>query len=566
MGKSKAPPAPDYAAAAKQQGQDNLAAAQQTAALNRPTQIDSNGSQTWSLREGADPKNPQAGDWIVTNKLNATQQALKDQQDALSSQFGSLAAGALKTVGDTMSTRFDMSGLPQASAVTTDGMQSWATAPQNQRVDQGQTLGAGQTMTAPGQSERFNADVPNFVGTSPAAAANRASLSTEGLRSFGNVDPTSEASRQRITDALYRRQTAMLDPQTSQQSSDLTSRLAAQGITEGSPAYQRAMDNQARQQSEAYQSARDSAILAGGAEDSRIGAQNLNVANFQNATRGQEFGERGTVAGFNNNNLDTIFNQQMQKAKFDQDAAQSAFANGMAKAGFNNAAGASDFDRQLAAAGFNNSNELSRAGFNNSNELARAGFNNDANTSEASFNNQLRGQQANEKLAMTAANNTLHTNAVQEALMQRQLGMNEANALRTGNQLGGMNFQAYGGGGQVQAGDYQGAVQNQYNAALAANNANNANVANTWSGVTGLATAGMNNAKALSTIISDRRLKTQIKRVGTHILGIGFYEWVYLWGEKARGVMAQEVLTVKPEAVVLMPNGFYAVDYKVLGA
>lgn len=566
MGKSKAPPAPDYAAAAKQQGQDNLVAAQQTAALNRPTQIDSNGSQTWSLREGADPKNPQAGDWIVTNKLNATQQALKDQQDALSSQFGSLAAGALKTVGDTMSTRFDMSGLPQASAVTTEGMQGWATAPQNQRLGQGQTLGAGQTMTAPGQSERFNADVPNFVGASPAAATNRASLSTEGLRSFGNVDPTSEASRQRITDALYRRQTAMLDPQTSQQSSDLTSRLAAQGITEGSPAYQRAMDNQARQQSEAYQSARDSAILAGGAEDSRIGQQNLNVANFQNATRGQEFGERGTVAGFNNNNLDTVFNQQMQKAKFDQDAAQSAFANGMAKAGFNNAAGASDFDRQLAAAGFNNSNELARAGFNNSNELARAGFNNDANTSEASFNNQLRGQQANEQLAMTAANNTLHTNAVQEALMQRQLGMNEANALRTGNQLGGMNFQAYGGGGQVQAGDYQGAVQNQYNAALAANNANNANVANTWSGVTGLATAGMNNAKALSTIISDRRLKTQIKRVGTHILGIGFYEWVYLWGEKARGVMAQEVLTVKPEAVVLMPNGFYAVDYKVLGA
>jgi len=566
MGKSKAPPAPDYAAAAKQQGQDNLAAAQQTAALNRPTQIDSNGSQTWSLREGADPKNPQAGDWIVTNKLNETQQALKDQQDALSSQFGSLAAGALKTVGDTMSTKFDISGLPQASAVTTNGLQQWETSPQSQLAGQGQRLGEGQQIGPAPTSTQFTGEVPNAAGSAPMAATGRASLSTDGLRAFGNVDPTSEESRQRITDALYRRQTSMLDPQTTQQSSDLTSRLAAQGITEGSPAYQRAMDNQARQQREAYQSARDAAILAGGAEDSRIGQQNLNVANFQNATRGQEFGERGTVAGFNNNNLDTVFNQEMQRAKFNQDANAQAFSNSMLKAGFNNAANTTDFQSQLQAAGFNNADELARAGFNNADELARLGFNNDAAMRDASFNNQLRGQQANEQLAMTSANNTLHNNAVQEALMQRQLGMNEANALRTGNQVGGVNFQAYGGGGQVQAGDYQGAVQQQYNAALAANNANNANVANTWGGITGLATAGMNNAKALSTIISDRRLKTQIKRVGTHILGIGFYEWVYVWGEKARGVMAQEVLTVKPEAVVVMPNGFYAVDYKVLGA
>ena len=37
-----------------------MEAAQYTAALNRPTQIDSNGSQTWALKPGADPKNPRS--------------------------------------------------------------------------------------------------------------------------------------------------------------------------------------------------------------------------------------------------------------------------------------------------------------------------------------------------------------------------------------------------------------------------------------------------------------------------------------------------------------------------
>jgi hypothetical protein len=65
---------------------------------------------------------------------------------------------------------------------------------------------------------------------------------------------------------------------------------------------------------------------------------------------------------------------------------------------------------------------------------------------------------------------------------------------------------------------------------------------------------------------SDVRLKKNIKRIGTHTLGIGLYEFSYI-GSSTRhtGVMAQEVLTVAPHAVLTGPGGFYRVDYGALG-
>ena len=62
---------------------------------------------------------------------------------------------------------------------------------------------------------------------------------------------------------------------------------------------------------------------------------------------------------------------------------------------------------------------------------------------------------------------------------------------------------------------------------------------------------------------SDRRLKSNIKRIGTHKLGIGLYEYK-IFGRKEIGVMADEVLEVKPEAVKLDPSGYYKVCYQML--
>lgn len=65
---------------------------------------------------------------------------------------------------------------------------------------------------------------------------------------------------------------------------------------------------------------------------------------------------------------------------------------------------------------------------------------------------------------------------------------------------------------------------------------------------------------------SDRRLKTDVVRIGTHADGFGIYRFRYIWGGDAQvGVLAQEVAAIRPDAVVRGADGFLRVDYKALG-
>jgi hypothetical protein len=65
---------------------------------------------------------------------------------------------------------------------------------------------------------------------------------------------------------------------------------------------------------------------------------------------------------------------------------------------------------------------------------------------------------------------------------------------------------------------------------------------------------------------SDRRLKQHVKRVGAIPNGLPLYSFQYIWGGPTFvGVMAQDVLRVMPDAVMTDPDGFYRVDYEMLG-
>jgi hypothetical protein len=66
---------------------------------------------------------------------------------------------------------------------------------------------------------------------------------------------------------------------------------------------------------------------------------------------------------------------------------------------------------------------------------------------------------------------------------------------------------------------------------------------------------------------SDRRLKTGIELVGRDArTGLNIYEFEYIGSDKRfRGVMADEVLGVKPQAVIVMPDGYKAVNYTAIG-
>lgn len=73
---------------------------------------------------------------------------------------------------------------------------------------------------------------------------------------------------------------------------------------------------------------------------------------------------------------------------------------------------------------------------------------------------------------------------------------------------------------------------------------------------------------AAATYYSDRRLKDEIKLVGTdERTGLGLYEFIYKdgSGQKYIGVMADEAKAKYPEAVYAMPDGFDAVNYEKLG-
>jgi len=92
-------------------------------------------------------------------------------------------------------------------------------------------------------------------------------------------------------------------------------------------------------------------------------------------------------------------------------------------------------------------------------------------------------------------------------------------------------------------------------------------------GTAGIGALGLYNATSGAAAGSDIRVKENIERVGTLANGLGLYDFEYkpefkdhpLCGYgRFRGVMAQEVEKLIPEAVVTMDNGYKAVKYDLV--
>jgi len=149
--------------------------------------------------------------------------------------------------------------------------------------------------------------------------------------------------------------------------------------------------------------------------------------------------------------------------------------------------------------------------------------------------------------------------AVQEALAERNQPINEITALLSGSQVSQPNFV-----GTPQTGvagvDYAGLVNQNYQAQLAGwqNQVSQNNAM--MGGLFGLGGAAI---KAIPW--SDRRLKTDIVRLGTGAKGLPVYAFRYIWGGPVQiGYMADEVERVAPHAVHQI-GGFKAVDYDAIG-
>ena len=152
--------------------------------------------------------------------------------------------------------------------------------------------------------------------------------------------------------------------------------------------------------------------------------------------------------------------------------------------------------------------------------------------------------------------NTAQQQALAQAIQGRQMPLNEITALMSGSQIQNPQFSAYQGANVAPApianatAQQSAYDQNAYNQRVATQNAN---------------TAGLYSLGSAAIGLSDRRLKSNIKRIGTHKLGIGIYEYDII-GKHDIGVMAQEVEQVMPEAIHIHPSGYMMVDYGRINA
>jgi hypothetical protein len=89
-------------------------------------------------------------------------------------------------------------------------------------------------------------------------------------------------------------------------------------------------------------------------------------------------------------------------------------------------------------------------------------------------------------------------------------------------------------------------------------------LASSGSGSSSSSSFGFTAAGGSAGTSSDRRLKSNIIRIGTHPLGIGWYRYT-INNHSEEGVMADEVLAVRPEAVTTDSAGYYMVDYSLIG-
>lgn len=203
---------------------------------------------------------------------------------------------------------------------------------------------------------------------------------------------------------------------------------------------------------------------------------------------------------------------------------------------------------------------------------AQAGIANAGNALKAALANMSAQNQAAQFNALQdlAASGQRLTAGQQLANIGQQ-GFNQAQDVLAGQQAAGNQMQALNqaimSGAQGQYGGFQQAPQLSLGYLASALGAGTMPTT-----TTGSKTPGLFDYLTLgATAFSDRRLKTNIHKIGETLKGINVYQWQ--WSPKAIdlgiggptiGVMAQEVAEIIPEAVTQHENGYLQVNYRML--
>ncbi len=296
MGKSSSPPPPpDPHEVADAQSQQNRDSADYNAALNRINTYTPWGSQEYSTN-GVDPR---TGAPIYSQHINLTpeQQLLLDTQTEQNLRIGNLGNGVLDQLNGQP---IDTSGLP--------------------------SLQGGLNVNGPQLSG-------TYANHGPQMGIDTAGL--PALPGLGDLAAFRDGSEQ----ALYDRNTRYMDRDYDRREDAMRTRLANQGIVEGSEAYRNAVDDFERGRDTSYAQARDAAIAGGGAEAERmfgIGSisrgqmygEALSGGSFANSAAAQATAQNRDAAAFNN----TTRGQAISEALMEGGFANDARAQGMSEA------------------------------------------------------------------------------------------------------------------------------------------------------------------------------------------------------------------------------------------
>ena len=255
-----APPAPDYTGAAEATGAASEKVATQQTYANRPNQYSPFGATTWQPGQTIDPGTGQpVTSWDQISQLNPQAQAALDSQLALTRGKSDLAQNFMGRVAQDYSQPYDWSNLPGMSQ-------------------------APQAYAMQGQLD------PTTQSTNEAAFADQRNQYTQAAMDY-------------------------MRPEFNFQEEQVRTRLANQGLTPGSEAYNRELgrlhDAQSAQQW--------NAVKAGGEEQLRMQQMLL-------GQQGQAFGQQQAAGQFYNQGAGQQFGQDLQSASFQNALRQQAIA------------------------------------------------------------------------------------------------------------------------------------------------------------------------------------------------------------------------------------------------
>lgn len=307
-------------------------------------------------------------------------------------------------------------------------------------------------------------------------------------------------------------------------------------------------------------------------------AQQMGMAGLQNQAIGQNFGQGVTAQQLQNSGIAQNFGQGQAANAAKNSAIGQNFNQGLSAQQAQNAASQQLYNQNMGvqglqnqAVGQNQQAALSQQqaqlaaqqqGFGQQVTQQQLGNQAITQNQQAALQQQqaalaAQNQQFNQLLQGGQFGNTAQQQSLQQQLALRNQPLNEITGLMGGSQIQMPQFQGYQGS-NIAAAPVMAGAQAAGQAAMDQYGIQSSNVNAQNAGLYNLAGAGLMAAR-----FSDRRLKSNIEHVGTHPLGIGIYEYD-IFGNRERGVMADEVLSVMPNAVSVHPSGFMQVDYGML--